>query len=296
MGLTTVRLIASLVFPISFAAVLEAAPQLRLVSSTVGPVTVATGSSGGTQTVEAYNIGSGSLNLSVSSSVSWIGASVGSSRNCTTTTLSKTCLPLNFVLNTQSLPAGSATGIVTVKDPNAVDSPQTITVTVAVGGSVPASQPFYVPPGGQAQVPIVTNSNLRWNSSAPWLSLTVNGSGSFTFIYPFAIQVTDTSAYPVGSYNGNLTLSGSSFPGDNKTVAVTMNVTTQPIAQAPVSPLNLQLASTPAYSTRRIWQKLSARPKYSVRSSNASNNRRHSVSRSSSGQIHSTGSSPGRTR
>src|SRR5579872_5874429 len=107
----------------------QAAPQLRLVSSTVGPVTVAAASNGSTQTVEAYNIGSGSLNLTVSSSVSWIGATVGTPRACTTTRASQNCIPLNFALNTQALPAGSATGIVTVSDPNAIDSPQTITVT-----------------------------------------------------------------------------------------------------------------------------------------------------------------------
>jgi uncharacterized protein (TIGR03437 family) len=241
-GLTKVRLVAFLVFPISFAAVLQAAPQLRLVSSTVGPVSVAQGAGAGTQTVEAYNIGGGSLNLSLSSSVSWIGASVGASRACTTTTLAKTCIPLNLALNTQALPAGSATGIVTVTDPNSVDAPQTITVTVAVGGSIPSSQTFYVPPNGTATLAIPTNSNLYPKSSAPWLSLQVNGSGSFTFLYPFLIQVVDTSAYPVGTYTGSLTLSGSSFAGDNKTVAVTMDVTTQPIAQATVSQLNLQMA------------------------------------------------------
>lgn len=244
MGLKTVRLIAFFIFSISFAAVSEAASQLRLVSATVGPVSVATASGGGTQTVEAYNIGTGSLNLSLSSSVSWISPSVGVSRACTTTRASQTCIPLNFALNTASLAASTTpyTGIVTVTDPNAVDAPQTITVTVAVGGSIPSNQTFYVPPNGSASLSIPTNSNLRWNSSASWLSLQVNGFGSFTFNYPFLIQVADTPSYPVGTYTGNLTLSGSSFAGDNKTVAVTMNVTNQPIAQATVSQLNLQLA------------------------------------------------------
>jgi len=213
-----------------------------MVSSTVGPVSVAPGSSGGTQTVEAYNIGSGSLNLTLTSSVSWIGASVGSSRNCTTTGLAKTCIPLSFALNTQSLPAGSATGTVTVTDPNAVDAPQTITVTVAIGGTIPSSQTLYVPPNGTADLLIATNSGVRSSASAPWLSLVFNGAGSFQFPFPYSIQVADTSAYPIGAYTGSLTISGSSFAADNKSVAVTMNVTNQPIAQATVSQLNLQLA------------------------------------------------------
>ena len=242
MGLKTIRCLAFPVILFSFAVVSQAAPQLRLAASTVGPVSVAQGANGGTQTVEAYNIGSGSLNLTVSSSVSWIAASVGSPRACTTTQNSQTCIPLNFTLNTQSLPAGMATGIVTVSDPNAVDAPQTITVTVEVGGSVPASHTFYVPPNGSATLPIPTNSDLRWNSTASWLSLTVNGFGSFKFNYPFEIQVAATSAQPVGAYNGTLTLTGSSFAADNKSVAVTMNVTDQPIAQALNGRIDLLLA------------------------------------------------------
>ena len=241
MGLK-IRCLAFLVLPLSFVAVSQAASQLRLVSSTVGPVSVIPGSTGATQTIEAYNIGSGSLNLTLSSSVSWIGATVGASRPCTTTHASQNCLPLNFALNTQSLPAGSATGVVTVSDPNAVDAPQTITVTVVVGGSVPSSLTLYVPPGGTASQPIPTNSALHEASSAPWLSLQVNGFGSFQFNYPYTIQVAPTPAQTVGVYTGTLTLSGSNFTADNKAVAVTMNVTAQPIALASSTALNLQLA------------------------------------------------------
>jgi hypothetical protein len=45
-----------------------------------------------------------------------------------------------------------------------------------------------------------------------------------------------------GTYTGTVTTSGSSFAGDNKTIAVTMNVTSQPIAQASPSHVNLTLA------------------------------------------------------
>ena len=209
----------------------------------MGPVSIAQGSNGTTQTVEAYNIGSGSLSLTLKSSVTWIVPTVGASRvPCATTRDSQSCIPLNFALNTASLPAGPATGVVTVSDPNAVDSPQTITVTVEMGGSVPSSKTFFVPPNGSASLAIPTNSNLRANSTAPWLSLQVNGFGSFTFNYPFLIQAAATPAQPVGVYNGTLTLSGSSFAPDNKAVAVTMNVTSQPIAQPFSSSINLQLA------------------------------------------------------
>ena len=99
---------------------LSAAPRLRLVSSTVGPVSIAQGTSGSalqTQTVEAYNVADGSLNLSLSvpSGVTWISGSVGAQRACSSQSgRSGLCTPLQFALNTSALPAGTATGIVTV--------------------------------------------------------------------------------------------------------------------------------------------------------------------------------------
>jgi len=112
------------------AASLRAAPKLRMASSTVGPLSIAQGASGGalqTETLEAYNAADGSLNLSLSSSVSWIVPSKLAQRACLLVAVAL-CTPLQFVLNTSALPAGTATGIVTVSDPNAVDAPQTITV------------------------------------------------------------------------------------------------------------------------------------------------------------------------
>ncbi|HXK07149.1 MAG TPA: hypothetical protein VMS37_32435 [Verrucomicrobiae bacterium] len=221
-----------------------AAPMLRLVSSTIGPVSIATGSNGATQTVEAYNAGDGSLNLSLASSVTWIGASVGTPRSCTTRT--GTCIPLQFALNTSSLPAGITTGIVTVSDPNAVDSPQTITVTVQMGGGVPSSVDLYAAPGGTNDAPFSTNSQLTGNvstsSGGQWLSLVLDGTGSFRFSYPYRIHMAPASLLPAGTYNGTMTTSGSSFAPDNKTIPVTMRVTSQPVAQASPDHATMRLA------------------------------------------------------
>src|SRR5258708_6978060 len=60
-GLKNRLLPAFLLF--TFANLLSAAPTLRLVSSTVGPIAVPTGGTAPLQTVEAYNIGDGSLAL-----------------------------------------------------------------------------------------------------------------------------------------------------------------------------------------------------------------------------------------
>jgi uncharacterized protein (TIGR03437 family) len=234
------------------AAGLSAAPRLRLVSSTVGPVSIAQGSNGSAQTVEAYNAADGALNLSLTSSVAWIGGSVGAQRACASR--SGTCTPLQFALNTSALPAGTVTGIVTVSDPNAVDAPQTITVTVQIGGGVPASLDVYAAPGAMRDFTFTTNGQLgatvTTNDGGAWLSVALDGTGSFRFSFPYRIHFAPTAAMTQATYNGLITTAGSSFAADNKTIPVTMQVTTQPIAQASTSLLHIRLAQgAPAYTT-----------------------------------------------
>ena len=241
------------------AAGLSAAPRLRLVSSTVGPVSIAQGASGSalqTQTVEAYNVADGSLNLKLSysaSSASWIAGTVGAQRACSSQP--GLCTPLQFALNTSALPAGTVTGIVTVSDPNAVDAPQTITVTVQIGGAVPTSLDVYVAPGATRDLGFSTNGPLsttavKTNDGGAWLSLSLDGSGSFRFPYLYRVHFAPTAAMGQGTYPATITTAGSSFTADNKTIPVNMRMTTQPVAQPSTSHLVVRLAQgAPAWST-----------------------------------------------
>jgi len=248
--------------------VLDAAPMLRLSSATVGPLSIAAGANGINQTVMAYNIGGGTLAPTVSSSVPWITPSVGAAVTCMVVLPSGSpsqCIPLVFALNTASLAAsGTAyTGIVTVTaSADTVDAPQTITVTVLIGGAVPPSVNVYVAPfvalPAQASTVAVPfslgttscpylNGCLKGTSTtqdkANWLSLTLAGAGSFQTTLPYAINITPQPSNTAGNtYTGSIVTSGSSFAPDNKTIAVTMNVTTQPIAQASASQVTEQLA------------------------------------------------------
>ena len=224
--------------------------MLRLVASTVGPVTVAAGASAATQTVEAYNAADGSLSLSLASSVSWIAPTVGAPRNCTSTTAASTCIPLQFALNTGSLAAGMYTGVVTVTDAgsNTVDAPQTITVTVQVGSAVPSSMNVYAAPGTVTDTSVATNnSNMIGRATTSdgnnWLSLALTSSGSFLFSYSYRIRIAPQGGNTAGNtYTGTLVTSGSSFAADNKSIPVTMQVTTQPIAQASTALVSMRLA------------------------------------------------------
>ena len=113
------RFLCAALVPLGFATLLHAAPMLRLATAAVVPVPLPVGANGGTQVVEAYNAGDGSLSLSNPvSSVSWIATSVGSPRACTTTTASATCIPLQLALNTSALAPGTYTASVDVFSAN----------------------------------------------------------------------------------------------------------------------------------------------------------------------------------
>jgi uncharacterized protein (TIGR03437 family) len=211
------------------AAILSAAPRLQL-TQTAFSVSVAAGANGPTQILDAANIGDGTLNLQTSSSVPWLTASLGAQHSCV---LAAICTPVQIALLTSSLAKGTYTGIVTLSDPNAIDAPQFVTVTVLIGGGVPDKLEFFVPPGGSASSAFTTASKVTTSTTGgPWLAIAVDGAGSFQFNVPYRVTATALSGMGVGDSNGTVTLSGSSNPGDNKTFPVVMHITTQPILQA----------------------------------------------------------------
>jgi uncharacterized protein (TIGR03437 family) len=203
------------------AAALYATPQLRLSTSTVGPLNIAVGQNGTTQTISTTNIGDGTLTLSASANVSWITANIVGTN-------------VQIVLNTSSLTQGIVTGLVTVTAANAIDSPQTVAVTVMMGGGVPSSINLYMPPGGAASTTFTASNSLNASASPPaGVTLAILSEGGGSFQTTAAYQVTATapaSTTPETSYNGRIIVSSSGFTPDVKTVPVTINVTNMPIA------------------------------------------------------------------
>jgi uncharacterized protein (TIGR03437 family) len=209
------------------AAIVNAAPRLAL-SQTALSLSVAAGANGPSQSVDAANVGDGSLNLQASSSVTWLTASLGTPHTCA---LAAVCTPIQISVQSSTLAKGTFTGIITVSDPNAVDAPQFITVTVQVGGTVPDKLEFFVPPGGTASSTFTTASPVTTSKTGgSWLSIAVDGIGTFRFNVPYRVTV-DSTGLAVGDSNGSITLSGSSLASDNKTFPVVLHVTTQPILQ-----------------------------------------------------------------
>jgi uncharacterized protein (TIGR03437 family) len=220
---------------------LQAAPMLRLGTAVVGPIAVASAGPSTTQTIEVYNAGDGALSLTFDSD-SWISAKLGSNQTCRTfiNAIGKTCSTIQVTVNTAALPQGVTTGFLTVKDPNAVDAPQTVTVTVRVGGISAA-----VAPGARrddlnfATYPPALASTPRQDT---WLSLVSNGFGSFRFNIPYQVVFQPPSSMAQGSYTSSVAISGGSSAADNQTIPVTMQVTSQPIALASPNPLVVRLA------------------------------------------------------
>lgn len=226
-----------------FISTLQAAPVLRLGSATIGPLAVASAGVSNTQTLEAYNAGDGSLSLSASSSVPWVTATAGQSRNCRTIieAVGKTCSTFQVTVNTSTLPQGLSTGILTISDPNAVDAPQTVTVTVRVGAIN-----VDVAPGGSIDVPFTTSSFVSTQATTQgggdWLSVVTDAFGSFRFNFPYRIQFHPAASLATNTYSGSVVISGGSNAADNQTIPVSMRVTTQPIAVPSTDQLNIRLA------------------------------------------------------
>ncbi len=224
-----------------------AAPKLRLSTTTLGPISIAQGQNGKTQSLGAYNAGDGSLNITFSSSVPWLTAQIGSNISCSNN-LALTCTGINVGLATSALAKGTVTGTLRISDPNALDAPQDVTVTVQVGGGVPDSLSFYVPPNGSnVRQSIKTSTNFAVSATPPGggvsLTLVSNGGGSFATTFGYDVVVNARQGTSEGTYNASLNISGSSISNDNKQVPVTIRVTSQPIATPNPANIYLKIAT-----------------------------------------------------
>ena len=246
MGLNSSRLVSWSLSLAFLSGTLFAAPQLRLEETTVGPVSIPAGQDGLLQTVEAYNAGDGGLQLAVQSSDAWLEAAIGANRACSSR--AGICTPINIRPRTAGLAKGIHTGTVTVLDPNAVDAPQTITVTVQMDGGVPDQVELYVTPnGGSDTFGFQTNTELTFTTATqaggPWLSMSLEAGGSFRFVLPYTIRARHPAGLAEGVYNGTVNINNSAFAPNIKAVPVSMQVTSQPIALLNANELNPVLAA-----------------------------------------------------
>lgn len=224
---------------------LSAAPELRLSSSSVGPIYITLGQNGPAQTVTTSNIGSGTLSLSASANQPWLNASIAASN------------AVQIALATSSLTAGAYSGVVTVAAPGAIDAPQNITVNIQVGSAVPNSLDLYVAPGGSASTMFYTSSllhiSIKYPQGGPGLTVTSYGGSFLSSIYADTITATAPANTAAGSYPCSVTTSGATSPADNKTISITIHVvTSQPIVSFAPASLKFRLAPGEPASTQAV--------------------------------------------
>jgi len=219
---------------------LAAAPQLGVSPSAIGPLFIAPATNGPAQTVQASDAGDGTLRLQVTSSASWLSASIRGMTPCTANP-AQTCQSIVILLTTASLPVGTYTEWITVSATGAVNSPLNIPVTVTIA-NVPASLVFYVTPSGSASAPIYPQDPVSiavgTTTGGSWLSFSAP-LAAFAFGVPYFINVVAQPGQMPGRYIGAATTSGSSNLADNHTISVSMTVTTSPIIQTPIPTVRL---------------------------------------------------------
>jgi len=203
------------------------AGQLSLNTNAIGTLNIAPGTNG-TATVQASNIGSGTLNLTASPSAPWLSATVGALGSCPNS--GGNCYLISIAVASGTLPPGNYTEYVTLTDPNAIDSPQDVAITVNTSAGVPPSLTAYVMPFGSliqsASFPVVTTGTGVTGTTS-----TQTGGNWLQFMKaaPWSIQVEALSGQSAGTYTGQVVISGSSVAADNQTIAVTEVVTASPI-------------------------------------------------------------------
>ncbi|HKE26524.1 MAG TPA: hypothetical protein VKB88_29420 [Bryobacteraceae bacterium] len=236
-----------------FATLSNAAPVLRLSTSAL-VVEVAEGANPAPQTVYALNIGDGTLapSVSIGSGAPWLtGATVeGGAVPCTMFTASS-CFPIQFTFNTANLARGAYSLTVTISDPNATDAPQTVTVTVQVGGPPPYFVDRYMAPGQIADYPLasggcfssnpcpMTGLSATTSDGGQWLSISTYMMGTLGGRYwTESVHLAPAAGMANGTYTGAVAFTGTS----NAPLPVTMRLTTLPIAVPSTTQISLRLA------------------------------------------------------
>lgn len=222
-------------------ALAAAAPKLQLANA--NPAVVSIGqASAGSLSIDAANVGDGALSLQATSTASWIVPTVGASHACTDGS-GPACLPINMALQTTSLASGLYVAQVFVNDPNAIDAPQVITVSVQIGLGVPGKIDFTVTQASLAYSRFAVTGQAQVTASGgAWLSVAQDGGTPFSPNLPFKVTAS-AGALALGDSTAALTVIGATAPADNKTIPVTLHVVKAVIA-GPLSNIGGALNNT----------------------------------------------------
>jgi len=226
----------------------EAAPKLRLQASpdlnqpvwimtgTNAPATLNNGLPSPDLSFQVWNDGDGTLGAQVSGGFTpWLTPQLDGPLPCPTDP-SKTCRRARVMFQTSGLAPGTYQGAVIVSAPGAVDAPQSVPVTIYVGGNAPDDVDLYVPPvagaGDQIDFQTPAGAAPALAAAGTFLSVTSSNLGSFkTIPHTHRILGRYSAGLPAGENASSVTIAGSSYGPDNKTFPVSLHVANGPIAQ-----------------------------------------------------------------
>lgn len=224
-------------------------PQIELSESQLS-FTAISGETPAAQTFRITNSGTGTLNWSITTNASWLDCSPLSGTDSATISVSA---------DSSGLSSGIYTGKISASDPNAVNSPQTIAVTLSLSecgppsiqlsasqltfesgnGSAIANQSFNISNTGCQTLNWTVNTDSSWLSCAPTQG---ENSGEIT------VSV-DNSGLADGTYTGTIAVTDIGASNSPQTIVVTLIVGNCSPAIIQVSRTQLYFGSAQGVST-----------------------------------------------
>ncbi len=210
----------------------EPPPQILINTNQMTFVALEGGSNPSAQTLSISNSGMGTLSYTVTSDSSWLSVSPDNG----TSTDSSNAHQVSANIN--GLSGGTYNGQLTVADPNALNSPQTVDITLTLSteplpeisvnttrlvfyaittGPNPSSKAFSVLNSGGGTLIYTIVDNDAWFSVSPTDGTSTGNENSHR------VRV-DKSSLSEGTYNGTITITDSNASNSPQQISVTLNV------------------------------------------------------------------------
>jgi len=214
----------------------QSPPQIWVSTSSLSFSAKEGGANPPSKSFSVKNSGEGTLNYTISDDASWLNVSPSSGTSKGGTKSHTVAVDIN------GLSAGSYSGKITISDPNASNSPQTINVTLNVsqqsppqiwtntknlsfeataGGSDPSSQTLRIKNSGEGTLNYTISDDASWLTVNPASGSSSGGENRHTV----SVNIDGMSE---GSYSGTITINDSNASNSPQEVNVSLEITSQP--------------------------------------------------------------------
>jgi hypothetical protein len=211
-------------------------PEISVTPKNVSFSAAVGGSNPPAQTIRVRNSGQGTLNYTISDDANWLAVNPASG------TSTGNEITHSLAVNVAGLSAGTYNAAVTIAASNAVNSPQTVNVTLTigttvpptiavsptslsfnarVGGSNPATQKIKVSNSGSGTLNYVITDDANWMSVTPASGTSTGQDVSHTV----SVNIAGLST---GTYHGVITVSSPNATNSPRSVQVTLVIGTIP--------------------------------------------------------------------